>query len=408
MTNERHWWEREDLGYRDGRLHFGGRDLEAFVASAGTPTYVYRAGRVRDNLERLRGALQAQGIEHDAYYAIKANRYAPLVTYVKLLGRCGIDACSPDELLYARQVGFEEAQISYTGTSVSETDLDCLAQHPAVHVNCDALSTIRRLGARCPGRRIGIRLNPQIGAGYNERLQYAGTRPTKFGVYRERFNEAMALARDARLTVDTLHFHIGSGFLENALCDLEEALRRAAALLDEYPQIRRVNIGGGIGVRLAEQDTAVDLDRWASIVAKHLGSRGVRVQIEPGDYLLKDAGVLLVRVNTVEDKAGVRFVGVDAGLNIQNLAAYYHTPFIVAPLRWPVGARTQRVTVAGNINEALDLLAEDVALPALAEGDLIALLNVGGYGAAMSSNHCMRGRFREYLLIDDPALSAPA
>lgn len=118
---------------------------------------------------------------------------------------------------------------------------------------------------------------------------------------------------------------------------------------------------------------------------------------------MKDAGVLLVRVNTVEDKSGVRFVGVDAGFNIQNLAAYYHTPYVVAPLRWPAGARTERVTIAGNINEAMDLLAEDIVLPALAEGDLIALLNVGGYGSSASSNHCMRGRFREYLLIDELA-----
>jgi diaminopimelate decarboxylase len=94
---------------------------------------------------------------------------------------------------------------------------------------------------------------------------------------------------------------------------------------------------------------------------------------------------------------------VDAGFNIQNLAAYYHTPYVVAPLRWPAGARTERVTIAGNINEAMDLLAEDIVLPALAEGDLIALLNVGGYGSSASSNHCMRGRFREYLLIDELA-----
>lgn len=115
---------------------------------------------------------------------------------------------------------------------------------------------------------------------------------------------------------------------------------------------------------------------------------------------MKDAGVLLVRVNTVEDKARTRFVGVDAGFNIQNLAAYYQTPFIVAPLRRVAGAPLERVTIAGNINEAIDLLAEDVELPALAEGDLLALLNVGGYGSSSSSNHCMRGEFREYLLLN--------
>jgi diaminopimelate decarboxylase len=401
MANNGHWWERDDLGYRDGRLHFGGRDLASFVASSGTPTYVYRAARVRDNLERLRGALQAQGVEHDAFYAIKANRYAPLVTYLKLLGRCGIDACSPGELRYARQLGFEEHEISYTGNSVSEADLDVLERHPGVHVNCDALSTIRRLGRRCPGRRVGIRLNPELGAGYNERLQYAGEKPTKFGIYRDRFEEALATAREVGLRVETLHFHIGSGYLGNALDTFDQVLERVGALLDAHREIRSVNVGGGLGVRLAEADTPIDLARWAATVSRHLGTRGLRVQIEPGDYLVKDAGILLVRVNTVEDKAGTRFVGIDAGFNIQNLAAYYHTPYVVAPLRWPAQAALERVTVAGNINEAIDLLASDVMLPALAEGDVLALLNVGGYGSAASSNHCMRGEFREYLLLDD-------
>jgi diaminopimelate decarboxylase len=402
MANDRLWWEREDLCYREGRLHFGGRELASFVTEAGTPTFVYRAARVRDNLLRLRAALKSQGVEHDAFYAIKANRYAPLVTYLKLLDQCGIDACSPGELRYARELGFEETEISYTGTSVSENDLNCLQRHPGVHINCDSLSTIRRLGERCPGRRIGIRINPELGAGYNDKLRYAGRKATKFGIYRDRFEEALATARAAGMAVETLHFHVGSGYLGDALEVLDQVLERVGVLLDAHPKIRRLNIGGGIGLRLSEADVAIDLERWAAIVTRHVTRRGLRVQVEPGDYLVKDAGVLLVRVNTVEEKGGTRFVGVDAGFNIQNLAAYYQTPFIVAPLCRVAGGALERVTIAGNINEAMDLLAEDVELPALAEGDLLALLNVGGYGSASSSNHCMRGEFREYLLLDEP------
>ena len=399
MANDRLWWEREDLCYRGGKLHFGGQDLAAFVP-AGTPAFVYDAARVRDNLERLRAALSSQGVAHDAFYAIKANRFAPLIGYLKALGRCGIDACSPAELRYALKSGFEEAQISYTGTSVSESDLDCLQGHPGVHVNCDSLSTIRRLGRRCPGRRIGIRVNLELGAGYNELLHYAGTKATKFGIYRDRFEEAIALAQAAGMRVEVLHFHVGSGFLGDALDVLDQVLERVGSLLDAHPVIRTLNIGGGLGLRLVESDAGIDLERWAAIVARHLVRRGIYVQIEPGDYLVKDAGVLLVRVNTVEDKAGTRFVGVDAGFNIQNLAAYYRTPFIVAPLTRVAGALMERVSIAGNINEALDLLAEEVELPALAEGDLLALLNTGGYGSSSSSNHCMRGEFREYVIND--------
>ncbi|MGB5132470.1 MAG: hypothetical protein WBO00_07640 [Steroidobacteraceae bacterium] len=401
MANDKLWWEREDLCYRSGRLHLGGRELASFVAEVGTPTFVYHAARVRDNLLRLRTALSSEGVLHDAFYAVKANRYAPLVRYLKSLGQCGIDACSPGELRHALEMGFGEAEISYTGTSVSETDLDCLQSHPGVHVNCDSLSTIRRLGKRCPGRRIGIRVNPELGAGYNDRMRYAGAKPTKFGVYRDRFEEALDLARSTGLRVETLHFHVGSGYIGDAVEVLNPVLERVGVLLDAHPEIRTVNIGGGLGLRLVEADVPVDLGRWAAIVARHLARRGLRVQVEPGDYLVKDAGVLLVRVNTVEKKGGTCFVGVDAGLNIANHAAYYQAPIIPALLIRTAGAGLERVTIAGNINEAIDLLAEDVELAALAEGDLLAILNVGGYGSAMSSNHCMRGEFREQLLLDE-------
>ena len=398
MAQERLWWERDDLCYRGGRLQFGGSELHAIAAEAGTPTFVYLAARVRANLERLRAALDAEGMPHDAFYAIKANRYAPLVAWLKLLGRCGIDVCSPAELRYALRFGFEESEISYTGTSVSDSDLDILQGHPGVHVNCDSLSTIRRLGKRCPGRRIGIRLNPEIGFGYNERMRYAGAKPTKFGIYGDRFEEAVELARSLRLSIEVIHFHCGCGYLGDSVEVLGQVLERVGILLDSHPEIRTVNIGGGLGLRLLETDTGIDLGRWAAIIAHHLGRRGLRVQFEPGDYLVKDAGLLLVRVNTVEEKRGTRFVGVDAGLNLVNHAAYYQIPVIPAPLVRTAGAKLERVTIAGNINEAIDLLAEDVELPALAEGDLLAIMNVGGYGSAMSSNHCMRGEFREYLL----------
>lgn len=391
------WWERADLCYQDGRLVFGGHDL-ASLAAVGTPAYAYSAGRVRENLGRLRAALDAAGVPHDVYYALKANRYTPLLDILRAEGSCGIDACSPAEVEHALGHGFRESEISFTGHAVSDSDLEVLQAYPGVHVNCDAISTIRRLGRLCPGRVIGIRLNPGLGAGYNERLRYAGKKPTKFGVYPDRFEEAIAAARTAGMQVDTLHFHVGSGYQGDALDVLDRVLQGAARILDVHPEIRRLNVGGGLGARMAESDTGVDLGRWADIVARHALPRRLRVAVEPGDYVVKDAGLLLVQVNTVEDKAGTRFVGVNAGLGILNLLAYYRIPYVIAPVRMRHGATRERVTISGNINEAIDLLGEDVEIPASEEGDVLAVINVGGYGSAAASNHCMRGEYREILL----------
>jgi diaminopimelate decarboxylase len=113
------WWERPDLRYVDGELQFGGRRLAA-LAAEGTPAYVYRAGRVRENLGRLRAALDRAGVPHDAYFALKANRFGPLLDALRAEGRCGIDACSPAEVELALAHRFPSPATPYrTRTSRS-------------------------------------------------------------------------------------------------------------------------------------------------------------------------------------------------------------------------------------------------------------------------------------------------
>jgi diaminopimelate decarboxylase len=399
-SGQRLWWERKDVEYRNGRLFFGNQDLLEFVQSAGTPVYAYNSGRIKDNLTRLATHLDHAGVCFKVFYALKANRFLPLVTYLKLLGQCGVDVCSPAELKLARQVGYGDEEITYTGTSVANEDLDCLQKHPGVQVNCDAISTIKRLGQRCPGRTIGIRINPGLGAGYNETLCYAGDKPTKFGVYRERYLEALETADAYNLQVKTLHFHIGSGYLTPDIAIVDNILKRCHWFLDNCPSIDTLDVGGGLGVPLVEGQKPLDLANWARTIATHARKRELVIHLEPGDYLVKDAGILILQVNTVEEKGNIEFVGVNGGFNIHSAAAYYDIPFIVAPLRIDASASWQKKTVAGNINEAIDLLAKDVFLPPIQEGDYLALLNAGGYGSAISSNHCMRGEFSEYLIVD--------
>lgn len=393
------WWAREDLHYRDGQLHLAGQNLAELAYSAGTPVYAYSAERVAANLGRLAAALSGHGVRHKIFYALKANRFLPLVTFLKLAGKCGLDVCSPGELRLARQVGFREEEIIYTNTSVSNDDLEVLQRQPRVGINCDSLSTIRRLGERCPGRTIGLRINPQLGAGYHPALRYAGEKATKFGLYPDRFEEALGLARSYDLQIKTLHFHCGSGYLTPDLDTLAGILARTNWFLDRCPTIDTLDIGGGLGLPLVEDHQPLDLEQWAGIIAEHAQARQLEIHLEPGDYLVKDAGALILEVNTVEEKGGVTFIGVNGGFNLQNLAVYYDTPFIIAPLEMDGSAPLQQVTIAGNINEAIDLLAEDIFLPPLKEGDLLALLNAGGYGSASSSNHCMRGMFAEYLFL---------
>ena len=154
-------------------------------------------------------------------------------------------------------------------------------------------------------------------------------------------------------------------------------------------------------------DKPLDLERWAAVIARRFAGRGLLVAVEPGDYLVKDAGLLLTTVTYVERRRDVLFAGLDAGFNLAMEPAFYGLPcepVAVAP-RWDEG--TETYTVVGNINEALDMWAVGHRMARLRDGDRVALINSGGYAASMRSDHCLRGEAKEILLIDQEPVGAP-
>ncbi|WP_296600736.1 diaminopimelate decarboxylase [Phenylobacterium sp.] len=396
------WWTRDDLGFIEGRLHLGGRDLGALAAAVEGPLHVVSEARVHANLSRLREALASSGCPTRAYYAIKANRFEPLLRSIARTSRWGADICSPNELDRALDCGFAPADISFTGTAVANRDLERLLAEPDLTINCDSVGMIRRIGERAPGRAIGVRVNPERGTGYAgaEKLTYAGAAVTKFGIYRDQWADALAMARAHGLSITSLHFHVGCGYLSRELDAWEAAVASAASFLEACPGVRTVNVGGGLGVPHREGDVPLDLAAWSAVLRRRFAGRGVTVAAEPGEYIVKDAGVLLLQVVDVERKKDVMFAGLDGGFNLAPEPAYYELPCEpVACAPRSLDTSTWRpVSLAGNINEALDVWAHGKLMPELAEGDRIALINAGAYGASMASNHCMRGDFTEMLL----------
>lgn len=395
------WWQRDDLRYSDDCLMFAGRAAADLAHQYGSPSFFYSARRVAANITRLHAVLDAAGFagRHRINYAMKANRFAPLLTWMKTSGLCSIDACSPQEVEHAVGCGFAPAEISFTATSLSDRDFDRLSRLDGLIMNCDSLHSIRQWGERRPGRQIGIRVNPAVGVGraHNELLQYSGGRTTKFGIYREQFDEAVELAARYGLTIERIHFHTGCGYLTPQLHAWERVVEECLWFVDRIDTVTTVNVGGGLGVPHTAQDRPLDLALWAAILTRHFQSRRLQIEVEPGDYLVKDAGLLLLTVNAVEKKQDTVFVGVDAGFNIAVEPAVYGLPFQPVPVwRRPCG---EPCTLVGNINEALDVWYADVVLPPLASGDCLALINAGAYSASMASNHCMRGEFREFLLL---------
>ena len=236
--------------------------------------------------------------------------------------------------------------------------------------------------------------------GNNERLTYSGAPTTKFGIYLDHIDEAKAIAARWSLRIVRIHFHIGCGYLDAQLDQLQDALDAANAFTEHFPDLREINLGGGLGVPHTPSDRPLNLERWANAIARRFAGRDLLVAVEPGDYLVKDAGLLLTTTTYVERRRDVLFAGLDAGFNLAMEPAFYGLPcepVAVVP-RWDEG--THAYTVVGNINEALDKWAVDHRMPRLREGDRVALINSGSYAASMRSEHCLRGQAREVLLID--------
>lgn len=402
-THLMQWWQRDDLHYDTDGLTFARRNVEQLARRLGTPSFIYSVPRVLANLRRIHQALDETRLQnrYQLHYAMKANRFAPLLTALKHSGLCGIDACSPAEVEHAVSCGFEPSDISFTATSLSSQDWAVLQRYKGLSMNCDSLHAIRTWGTLCPGGDIGIRINPAVGIsrGGNDKLQYAGAVTTKFGIYREQFQEALALAKQYDLKVSKIHFHTGCGYLNPQLPLWEEVLTQCLWFVDQATDVRIVNIGGGLGVPHTADDEALTLPLWANILDKHFGSRDIVLEVEPGDYLVKDCGLLLLSKTFCEVKKDTLFVGTDAGFNIAPEPAYYDLPFQVVPLHYQSGQALKDCQVVGHINEALDVWDHNAALPDPEKIEFLAVINAGAYSSSMASNHCMRGQFKEFIIL---------
>jgi diaminopimelate decarboxylase len=334
--------------------------------------------------------------------ALKAQRAPEALAALRALaapgapGAVGVDVCSPGELLHALANGFEAGEISYTGTNLSERDLDVIVP-TGVHVNLDLLTQLERYGRRCPGRTVGLRLNPRAGVmrGHEESL-YSGGRPTKFGIYEEDLDRALAVARRHDLTIDTVHVHLANGILDDELPAYDAALAPVARMAEQLREagcpLVEINAGGGLGTPLLPGESPLDLDAYAGILARRFGHLGVAVGVEPGEFLTNQSGVLLAEVVSVEDRLGATFVGLDVGWNVYNDPYVYGRAAEVVVVARGRAPRDQIVTLAGHINEGNDLFGTDLPLPSVREGEIVAIVSNGGYCPGMWTDHCMRPR----------------
>jgi len=411
------WWENESFRARGGRLFIAGRPAEDLARRHGTPLYVYGRKRIQANVRRLKAAFAGASRPVRFCYAMKANPHPGILRALRTAG-AWIDAVSPAEVAMALASGYPASKILFTGTSLSESDLRAAFAVKGLVVNIDAFEQIELMarvrGRWFKGRRIpvSVRWNPGIGRGFNPKTVTAGKRnssgtPIKFGVEESKVLPAFRAAAAAGFTPVGLHQHLGSGWVAEDYPAVAEAVERMAAKAVEveaagFP-LSFLDFGGGFGPRYSQEQRLFPLERYAGHIDLTVRRSGLKIAallIEPGKFLVADAGAVLLGVSYIKRSYGNVFACVDGGtFNTVPRPAIYSQAYhhIVNASRLGPGPTTP-ITVAGHLCETGDVFGKDVPMTTPQPGDILAVLCAGAYARSMASGFNLRPIPSELLL----------
>ena len=383
-------------------LRLSGVPLASIADANGTPTYVYSADVIQRRYHLLDQVLSA--VPHRICFAVKSNSNLAVLRVLRDCG-AGADIVSGGELKRALAAGFGPGHIVFSGVGKSRAELHLAAEHEVGHINVESLEELKLLAEVADEMardvRVGIRVNPDVTAETHPYIS-TGQGGIKFGVPADQVLPAMSIIRRSpRLRLTALAMHLGSQLTDPA--PYAEGIGRLLRLIAEVraagaQELDAVDIGGGLGIRYGSEP-GIDLDRFASAVVTPLRPLGLTVYVEPGRYLVGNAGVLLTEVMYQKHSGGKDFVIVDAAMNDLLRPSLYRAWHGIAEVT-PKGRPVKPVDIVGPICETGDFLALGRPLPGVEPGERLAILGAGAYGFVMSSNYNTRARAAEVLVRD--------
>ena len=369
-----------------------GVDLAALAQREGTPLYVYSVPAILARARAMQSALA--GLDAGICYAVKANGNRALLALLAGEG-IGADIVSGGELRRATAAGIPADRIVFSGVGKTTGEIDAALQAGIARFNLESRPELDLLQARASAlgavAHASVRINPDVDARTHAKIS-TGKAENKFGVSiaeAHAWFDAGATWPDVRL--DGLHMHIGSQLLD--LTPVREALARMAGAWRDLAaaghRLACIDVGGGLGVRYREGEQAPDAADYVGAIREALAGFDGRLLVEPGRWLVAEAGVLLSRVLLVKEGASRRFLVLDAAMNDLLRPSLYDAWHDIVPL---VGSGRERLAydVVGPVCETGDTFAIDRALSRCEAGDLVAILGAGAYGASMGSTYNSR------------------
>ncbi len=405
-----HWWENEFVRLGPKGLLVAGVPAADLAAKHGTPLYVYGRDRILDRYEALERALAGIApLRGRISYAVKANPNPQILSLLEKRGS-GIDAVSPNEVDAARAAGFPAGRIMFTGTAAGTDDLRRVFPIAGLTVNIDAAEQLEIMGEmrkrEFPDReiRVSVRWNPGVGSGFNAKVVTAGRRssdgtPIKFGVEDRKTVAVFERARELGFRPVGIHQHLGSGWVRENFPAVRQAVdlivAKAAELERRGFRLEFIDFGGGFGPRYAREHSVFPVGDYIAHIGRAVRKAGLAVPsvtIEPGKFMVGDAGVLLVRVEYLKESYGNLFACVNGGTynTVPRPAIYQKAYHEIVNASRAGGGRKARVTVAGNLCETGDVFGKERLMVRPERGDILAVLCAGAYCRSMASTFNLR------------------
>lgn len=389
--------------YRDGILHAEDVPLPDIAATVGTPFYCYSAATLLRHFRLFDEALQ--GLDHLVCFAVKSNSNQAILSLLGAAG-AGMDVVSGGEYARARAAGVPGDRIVFSGVGKTRDEMRAALAGGVRQFNVESEPEMRvlsavaaEMGLRAP---ITLRVNPDVDAKTHAKIA-TGKAENKFGVPIDRaraiYAEAAALPGIEVVGIDV---HIGSQLTD--LAPFEAAYAKVADLTGvlraDGHTIRRLDLGGGLGIPYARSNAAPPLPRdYGDLIRRTVGDLGCEIEIEPGRLISGNAGILVSSVVYLKEGAGRRFLILDAAMNDLVRPSMYDAHHDIVPVRESVaGAPQAPVDVVGPVCETGDTFARARELPAVGADDLVAFRSAGAYGAVMASEYNTRPLVPEVLV----------